>query len=72
MCEKDGVFEAATVVDHIIAHRGNQRLFWDKSNWQGLCKKHHNSTKQRMEKSGASGCDENGIPNGWDHHWRKG
>lgn len=31
----------ATVVDHIIPHRGDQELFWDKSNWQSLCKRHH-------------------------------
>ena len=31
----------ATVVDHIIAHKGDQRLFWDTSNWQSLCKPHH-------------------------------
>lgn len=31
----------ATVVDHIIPHRGNQRLFWDQTNWQPLCKKCH-------------------------------
>jgi 5-methylcytosine-specific restriction protein A len=27
----------ATVVDHIRAHRGDQRLFWDRSNWQPMC-----------------------------------
>lgn len=31
----------ATVVDHIRPHRGDERLFWDKSNWQPLCKKCH-------------------------------
>ena len=31
----------ATVVDHIIPHRGDQALFWNRSNWQGLCKRHH-------------------------------
>ncbi len=31
----------ATVVDHIIPHRGDQRLFWDESNWQPLCKSCH-------------------------------
>jgi 5-methylcytosine-specific restriction protein A len=33
----------ATVVDHIIPHRGDPVLFWDrKGNWQGLCAPHHN------------------------------
>lgn len=27
----------ATVVDHIIAHKGDMRRFWDRSNWQPLC-----------------------------------
>lgn len=32
---------AATVVDHIIPHKGDQYLFWDRSNWQPLCKLCH-------------------------------
>lgn len=32
---------AATVVDHIIPHRGDKVLFWDSTNWQPLCKRHH-------------------------------
>jgi 5-methylcytosine-specific restriction protein A len=35
------IYTKATVVDHIIPHRGNQRLFWDQNNWQALCKRHH-------------------------------
>ena len=31
----------ATVVDHIIPHRGDQKLFWDQNNWQSLCKSCH-------------------------------
>ncbi len=31
----------ATVVDHIKPHRGDMNLFWDRSNWQPLCKHHH-------------------------------
>ena len=31
----------ATVVDHIVPHRGDAHLFWDKNNWQPLCKRHH-------------------------------
>ena len=40
-CEKEGRYVKATVVDHIIPHRGNQLLFWDAGNWQSLCKHHH-------------------------------
>jgi len=27
----------ATLVDHIVPHRGNPALFWDRTNWQPLC-----------------------------------
>jgi 5-methylcytosine-specific restriction protein A len=63
MCQAIGRIEPATAVDHIIPHRMKEaktaqamkatpRLFWDRNNWQGLCASHHNSTKQRMEKTG--------------------
>lgn len=49
-----------------------QKLFWSRSNWQGLCKQHHDSTKQRMEKRGSIiGCDESGIPLDPTSHWFK-
>jgi len=28
---------AASVVDHIVAHRGDYELMWDSANWQPLC-----------------------------------
>ncbi len=31
----------ATVVDHRIPHRGDMALFWDKGNWQSMCKPCH-------------------------------
>lgn len=40
-CAREGRVEAATVVDHIIPHKGDPVLFWDESNWQSLCKMHH-------------------------------
>jgi len=84
MCQEQGRVTAATVVDHIIPHKlkealrsGDsqaiakaQKLFWSRKNWQGLCKQHHDSTKQRMEKRGTViGCDENGIPLDPNSHW---
>lgn len=39
----------ASVVDHKVPHRGDERLFWDRRNWQSLCATHHSSTKQREE-----------------------
>lgn len=47
-CKRCGA--PATVVDHIVPHRGDRKLFWDKSNWQPLCTRHHSRTKQAAEK----------------------
>lgn len=86
MCHRQGRAVAAAVVDHIKPHRLKeaincgkqeeiakaQKLFWDKANWQPLCKQHHDSTKQREEKRGhVIGCDENGMPLDPSSHWRK-
>ena len=40
-CRRAGKLTPATVVDHIVPHRGDMRLFWDKTNWQPLCKDCH-------------------------------
>lgn len=50
-CAIHGVTRPATVVDHIIPHRGDTRLFWHRANWQPLCAPCHNSIKQRKERS---------------------
>ena len=42
-CLKKDLLVPATVVDHVIAHRGDINLFWDESNWQSLCERCHNS-----------------------------
>lgn len=82
MCLKQGRYEPATAVDHITPHKLEQaliskdlvrikkaqKLFWDSSNYQGLCSTHHSSTKQRIENRGTEiGCDVNGMPYGG--HW---
>ena len=42
-CLNMGRTEPATVVDHIVPHRGDLALFWDRrGNWQALCVDHHN------------------------------
>ncbi len=76
----------ATVVDHIKPHRlreaqasGDpariaeaQRLMWSRSNWQSLCKTHHDSTKQRMEHRGYEvGATADGMPLDPGHHWNR-
>ncbi|HEV7251665.1 MAG TPA: HNH endonuclease signature motif containing protein [Mesorhizobium sp.] len=40
----------AIVVDHVKPHKGDQRLFWLKSNWQALCTPCHSSVKQSRER----------------------
>ena len=40
-CLSQGIVTPATVVDHIVPHRGDHRLFWDEQNWQPLCKACH-------------------------------
>ena len=40
-CEKQGILTAATIVDHVVPHKGDLALFYDQSNWQSLCKRHH-------------------------------
>jgi 5-methylcytosine-specific restriction protein A len=46
-CLKENRTTAATVVDHIIPHRGSLEFFWDESNWQSLCDYHHNQKTAR-------------------------
>ena len=40
----------AKVVDHKIPHRGSDKLFWSRSNWQPLCVSCHARWKQRQER----------------------
>jgi len=51
-CKKEGLITAANVVDHVTPHRGDPALFWSEDNLQSLCKRHHDSDKQRFEKTG--------------------
>lgn len=43
LCQAEGRVEAATVVDHIKDHKGDQGLFWDPNNHRPLCKPHHDA-----------------------------
>jgi len=58
-CLSKGQVAAATVVDHVIPPKGDYELFWDESNWQSLCKFHHD-TKTAKE-DGAFGNKGGGI-----------
>jgi 5-methylcytosine-specific restriction endonuclease McrA len=72
MCERLGQVTAATVVDHKEPHRGDQKLFWSRSNWQALCKPHHDATKRAEEHRGhAIGVDLQGRPLDPGHPWSR-
>lgn len=49
LCEEQGKVTPATVVDHIIPHKGDQALFWDTTNWQSLCKTCHDTKTARED-----------------------
>lgn len=40
-CHATGRLTQATVVDHVIAHKGDKDTFWDQKNWAALCKQCH-------------------------------
>lgn len=69
-CQALGRVTAAQVVDHKTPHKGDRDLFHDPDNLQSLCKRCHDSTKQRLEKTGhLVGCDLSGAPLDRQHHW---
>lgn len=77
-CKRNGFLVAAIQVDHIIPHRGDQNLFWDRSNWQGLCGScgGEKSARERVYyRSGkpviVKGSDVNGLPVDPDHPWNQ-
>ena len=46
-----GCGRAANMVDHIIPHRGDRKLFWDRANWQPMASVPcHVSKKQAAER----------------------
>lgn len=71
-CAEIGQLTAASVVDHVIPHRGNETLFYDQKNLQSLCKQCHDSVKQQLEVTGVRrGCDTSGNPLDKNSAWYK-
>ena len=50
-CMKEGRYVQATDVDHIVPHRGDMELFWDRSNWQALCHRCHSKKTRREDQT---------------------
>jgi 5-methylcytosine-specific restriction protein A len=49
----------ATVVDHIVPHRNDMSLFWDRNNWQAMAKECHDR-KTATQDGGFRGADPRG------------
>jgi len=49
-CLKADKLVEAAVVDHIIPHRGDKKIFWDESNWQALCKSCHDRKTMTVDR----------------------
>lgn len=48
-CLAVGRYTATAVTDHVVPHRGDPTLFWDRDNWQSACAWHHDVVKARLE-----------------------
>jgi 5-methylcytosine-specific restriction enzyme A len=46
-CQAKGRVVPATIVDHVVPHRGDQKLFWDRNNWAPACKPCHDAKTAR-------------------------
>ena len=51
-CYAEGIVTPATVCDHVEPHKGDSGRFFDTGNIQSLCKRCHDSRKQRIEMHG--------------------
>lgn len=40
----------ATLVDHLIPHRGDQAVFWNRADWTSSCAECHDGPKQVVER----------------------
>lgn len=74
MHDELGQLVAATVADHIKAHRGDAELFFDEGNLQSLCKPCHDAHKQAQEHSAGGvlrGAGLSGAPLDLAHPWHQ-
>lgn len=48
-CQALGLVVVAELVDHVVPHKGDMTVFWDRGRWQPTCRWHHDVVKQRLE-----------------------
>lgn len=71
----------SNVVDHKVPHKGDHKLFWDRSNWQALCFSCHNCKTALNDGGGYNrevradgvmrGTKMTGEPADPNHHWNR-
>ncbi len=71
MCADNGRDKAATLTDHIIPHNDDYDLFWDRSNWQGLCAPCHGIKRRQDHGKSIAGATADGIPLDPGHPWNQ-
>ncbi|WP_407496877.1 HNH endonuclease [Pseudooceanicola sp. MF1-13] len=51
-------------MDHITPHKGDRKLFWDRSNWQALCHACHSrkTAREVWHQPTGGGSKIKGIP----------
>jgi 5-methylcytosine-specific restriction protein A len=54
-CEAIGRVVSTEVTDHVVPHKGDMTVFWDRRRWQPACRFHHDVVKQRLELMYAKG-----------------
>jgi 5-methylcytosine-specific restriction endonuclease McrA len=54
-CGAVGRISATEVTDHVVPHKGDMVIFWDRTKWQPACRWHHDIVKQLLERRFAKG-----------------
>ncbi len=42
LCRSEGLLVQASIVDHVVPHRGDEQAFFNSANLQSLCRRHSN------------------------------
>jgi len=69
-CQEANKIIAADTVDHIVPHKGDETLFWERSNLRSCCTSCHNHLASIKDRDGiVPGCDVDGEPLDSKHPW---